>query len=73
MTAAITLALSKGRIFDETLPLLAAAGITVTEDPETVPPGHVLFEAGIDRLQDAKFPVSGLSGNLWRIGTFGLR
>jgi ATP phosphoribosyltransferase len=31
----ITLALSKGRIFDETLPLLKAAGITVTEDPET--------------------------------------
>ncbi len=33
--AMITLALSKGRIFDETLPLLAAAGITVLEDPET--------------------------------------
>ncbi|MEF7614962.1 ATP phosphoribosyltransferase [Aquincola sp. MAHUQ-54] len=31
----ITLALSKGRIFDETLPLLKAAGIEVTEDPET--------------------------------------
>ena len=31
----ITLALSKGRIFDETLPMLAAAGIVVTEDPET--------------------------------------
>lgn len=31
----ITLALSKGRIFDETLPLLAAAGIEVAEDPET--------------------------------------
>ena len=30
----ITLALSKGRIFDETLPMLAAAGIEVTEDPE---------------------------------------
>jgi len=30
----ITLALSKGRIFDETLPLLAAAGIEVSEDPE---------------------------------------
>ncbi len=30
----ITLALSKGRIFEETLPLLAAAGIHVTEDPE---------------------------------------
>jgi len=31
----ITLALSKGRIFEETLPLLAAAGIEVAEDPET--------------------------------------
>jgi ATP phosphoribosyltransferase len=30
----ITLALSKGRIFQETLPLLAAAGIEVLEDPE---------------------------------------
>ena len=31
----ITLALSKGRIFDETLPLLKAAGIEVLENPET--------------------------------------
>ena len=31
----ITLALSKGRILDETLPLLAQAGIVPTEDPET--------------------------------------
>ena len=30
----ITIALSKGRIFDETLPLLRAAGIEVAEDPE---------------------------------------
>jgi len=30
----ITLALSKGRIFDETLPLLRAAGIEVLDDPE---------------------------------------
>jgi ATP phosphoribosyltransferase len=30
----ITLALSKGRIFDETMPLLRAAGIEVGEDPE---------------------------------------
>src|SRR5450631_3019559 len=30
----ITLALSKGRIFEETLPLLRAAGIDVAEDPE---------------------------------------
>jgi len=31
----LTLALSKGRIFDETMPLLSAAGIRVLEDPET--------------------------------------
>jgi len=31
----ITIALSKGRIFDETLPLLAAAGIQPSEDPES--------------------------------------
>jgi ATP phosphoribosyltransferase len=30
----ITIALSKGRIFDETLPLLAAAGIVPAENPE---------------------------------------
>jgi len=29
----LTLALSKGRIFDETLPLLNAAGVQVTQDP----------------------------------------
>lgn len=31
----LTIALSKGRIFDETLPLLAHAGIASLEDPET--------------------------------------
>lgn len=30
----VTIALSKGRIFEETVPLLAAAGIVVTEDVE---------------------------------------
>jgi ATP phosphoribosyltransferase len=35
MSQQLTLALSKGRIFEETLPLLKAAGIVVTEDPET--------------------------------------
>jgi ATP phosphoribosyltransferase len=32
--AGVTIALSKGRIFDETAPLLAAAGITAQEEPE---------------------------------------
>jgi len=35
MNTALTIALSKGRIFDETLPLLAAAGVVPLDDPET--------------------------------------
>ncbi len=34
MNAVVTLALSKGRIFSETLPLLAAAGVTLDDDGE---------------------------------------
>ena len=35
MTETITIALSKGRIFKETMPLLKAAGIEALDDPET--------------------------------------
>jgi len=35
MNDALTIALSKGRIFEETLPLLAVAGIVPQDDPET--------------------------------------
>ena len=35
MSQMITLALSKGRIFEETMPLLQGMGIEVLEDPET--------------------------------------
>lgn len=34
-TKPITLALSKGRIFEETMPLLEAAGVQVSENPES--------------------------------------
>ena len=34
MSSAITIALSKGRILKETLPLLADAGIELLEDPD---------------------------------------
>ena len=44
----------------------------VTEDPETVPTGHVLLEAGFDYQHGAVYPASGLTGNLIRVGTFGL-
>ena len=35
MNTTLTIALSRGRIFKETLPLLAQAGIEVVDDPET--------------------------------------
>ena len=35
MNDVLTLALSKGRIFKDTLPLLAAAGVTPLDDPDT--------------------------------------
>ncbi len=44
----------------------------VTEDPETVGPGQILLEAGVDYSQDLYYPASGLRGNLWRVGSFGL-
>lgn len=53
-------------------PALAQSRPLVTEDPETVPAGNLLVEAGIDHARDAVYPVSGLTGNLWRVGTFGL-
>jgi hypothetical protein len=56
------------------LPALAAAQSRplVTEDPETVPSGFILIEGGVDYFNQAIFPAAGLTGNLWRIGTFGL-
>jgi ATP phosphoribosyltransferase len=38
--ASISIALSKGRIFDETAPLLARAGIRPKQDPEQLPQAH---------------------------------
>jgi hypothetical protein len=53
-------------------PAAAQSRPLVTEDPETVPAGHILFETGIDYAHDTAYPASGLRGNLWRIATFGL-
>ena len=51
-TEKITIALSKGRIFDETLPLLAAAGIVPTENPEQS--RKLIIPTNIDKIQVAK-------------------
>lgn len=54
------------------VPAWAQSRPLVTEDPETVGPGQILLEAGIDYSREAFFPASGLQGNLMRLGTLGL-
>ena len=44
----------------------------VTEDPETIGAGRVLLEGGIEHLRDAKYPVSGLEGDLTRVPLVGI-
>src|SRR5262245_47162984 len=48
----------------------------LTEEVDTVPTGSVRISMGVDFIQDAKFPLSGLKGDLTRVGvtniTFGI-
>lgn len=44
----------------------------ITEDVDIIPPGTMRIEAGIDFLQGAKFPASGLTGDLTRVGVIGV-
>src|SRR5437764_6696984 len=44
----------------------------LTEDVDIIPPGTVRIEAGVDFLQNAKFPLSGLTGDLTRVGVIGI-
>ena len=45
----------------------------ITERAETVPRGYALFDLGIEYLQNAVFPFSGLKGDLTRAGVLGFR
>jgi len=44
----------------------------ITEDVDIIPPGTIRIEAGIDFLQGSKYPVSGLTGDLTRVGVIGV-
>ncbi|MDT4966730.1 MAG: hypothetical protein QOJ64_1467 [Acidobacteriota bacterium] len=44
----------------------------LTEDVDIISPGSLRIEAGIDFLQNAKFPVAGLTGDLTRVGVIGI-
>jgi hypothetical protein len=43
-----------------------------TQDPAIIDPGNVLLELGFDFLQDAKYPQSGLRGDLTSLGVAGI-
>jgi ATP phosphoribosyltransferase len=49
MNSALTIALSKGRIFQETLPLLAAAGIEPVDDPDTS--RKLILDTNLDEIK----------------------
>lgn len=59
-------AFSTAAIFAQQRPLL-------TEDVDTTPEGAVEVSAGVDFLQNAKFPLSGLRGDLTRVGDVRVR
>src|SRR4026208_363804 len=44
----------------------------ITEDVDIIPPGTIRIEAGIDFMQGAKYSVSGINGDLTRVGVIGL-
>ena len=54
------------------VPAAAQQRPLVTEDPETIGAGLILFEGGFDVQRDVFYPVSGLEGNLLRAPVLGL-
>jgi len=45
----------------------------LTDDVDITPPGAIEIGAGVDFLQNVKFPLSGLRGDLTRVGDFRFR
>ena len=44
----------------------------ITEDVDIIPPGSMRIEVGVDFMQKARFPISGLTGDLTRAGVIGV-
>src|ERR1041384_3561988 len=44
----------------------------LTEDVDIITPGTIRIEAGIDFMQGARYSVSGLKGDLTRVGVIGI-
>jgi hypothetical protein len=63
--AACVVVASAGSAFAQQRPL-------ITEDVDIIPPGSVRLQVGIDFLQNAKFPVADVTGDLTRVGVVGV-
>ena len=44
----------------------------ITEDVDIIPPGTIRIEAGLDFMQGARYTVSGIKGDLTRVGVIGV-
>ena len=55
-------------IFYLSISIFAQQRPLITEDVDTVPEGSARISAGVNFLQDARFPLSGLRGDLTQIG-----
>ncbi|HEY6804486.1 MAG TPA: hypothetical protein VI306_12990 [Pyrinomonadaceae bacterium] len=44
----------------------------ITEDVDIIPPGTLRIEGGLDFMQGVKYPVSGITGDLTRVGVIGV-
>lgn len=71
---------SMRRIILNLLVIFAASGVVaaqqrplLTDDIDITPPGSIEIAAGVDFFQNAKFPLSGLTGDLTRVGDIRLR
>lgn len=60
-TAIFLLLAACAAVFSQQRPL-------ITDDIDITPPGSLEISAGIDFIQNAKFPLSGLKGDLTRVG-----
>jgi hypothetical protein len=65
LAIAITVAVTAAGAFAQQRPL-------ITEDVDIITPGSLRVDAGVDFVQKAKFPVSGLTGDLTRAGVIGV-
>lgn len=59
-------------VFSFAAPAYAQQRPLITEDVDIIPPGSMRLEVGLDFMQNVKYPVSGLTGDLTRAGVIGI-